>query len=348
MFGPYQKWNPFDIRNLIAPWRMTVIPFLDSIAGAVGGAIVSDFLSSDDQDAANAAVAAQADAAGTQAQISLDQWNRYKELYGPLEEQMIEDVNALPGPDYQGARDRATADVVQSYSKARGMLGRDMARMGMNPGSGAALDRLQRGGLEFTKANIQGRNASRLQEDEKAYRNLQAKGSVASMGRGLPSSAMQGLSSAAAGYGNVANYHAQSAAGTGQFVGNMTGRIMQGMNGGGGGGGGLPGYSYTPFSGTAAQAGQNFDNMDFDDINAFSTQFADGGEIRGPGDGTSDSINGVVVSPDGRVMDARFSDGEYVIPKDVKEAKGTEFFDKLIEKHHTPVQRGMPMMGRAQ
>jgi len=39
---------------------------------------------------------------------------------------------------------------------------------------------------------------------------------------------------------------------------------------------------------------------------------------------------------------AYLSDGEYVIPADVVRKKGEEFFDKLVEKYHTPAaqQRG--------
>ena len=32
------------------------------------------------------------------------------------------------------------------------------------------------------------------------------------------------------------------------------------------------------------------------------------------------------------------SDGEYVIPADVVAVKGTEFFDRLVEKYHTPAK----------
>jgi hypothetical protein len=33
---------------------------------------------------------------------------------------------------------------------------------------------------------------------------------------------------------------------------------------------------------------------------------------------------------------AMVSEGEYVIPADVVKVKGTEFFDRLVEKYHTP------------
>jgi hypothetical protein len=61
---------------------------------------------------------------------------------------------------------------------------------------------------------------------------------------------------------------------------------------------------------------------------AIALPAADGGAIgmqRGPGTGTSDSIP------------ARLSDGEFVIPADVVHAKGTHFFQKLIDKFHTQV-----------
>jgi hypothetical protein len=56
---------------------------------------------------------------------------------------------------------------------------------------------------------------------------------------------------------------------------------------------------------------------------------ADGGHIKGPGTGISDSIP------------ARLSKGEYVISKDVVDAVGSEFFDTLQQLLHTPaaVQR---------
>lgn len=52
--------------------------------------------------------------------------------------------------------------------------------------------------------------------------------------------------------------------------------------------------------------------------------FKRGGEVDGPGTGTSDSIP------------ARLSDGEYVIPADVVERLGVGFFDRLRAQFHTP------------
>jgi hypothetical protein len=61
---------------------------------------------------------------------------------------------------------------------------------------------------------------------------------------------------------------------------------------------------------------------------------ADGGQITGPGTGTSDSVQAVNTS-NGEPI--RVSNGEYVVPYSVVKAKGTEFFDKLVDKYHVPV-----------
>lgn len=66
----------------------------------------------------------------------------------------------------------------------------------------------------------------------------------------------------------------------------------------------------------------------------------DGGAIYGPGNGTG--IDDAV--------DAKVSQGEYIIPADVVRRKGTDFFDKMIKANHTPaaVQQAMAARARPQ
>lgn len=64
------------------------------------------------------------------------------------------------------------------------------------------------------------------------------------------------------------------------------------------------------------------------------------GMVQGYGDGTGIDDQ----------VPAALSKGEYVIPADVVKTKGTEFFDKLLEKYHTPAdvqrqQMGIPPQG---
>lgn len=58
---------------------------------------------------------------------------------------------------------------------------------------------------------------------------------------------------------------------------------------------------------------------------AVGPSYANGGHVKGPGTGTSDSI------------DAKLSDGEYVIPADVVRFLGTKHLDRLIASAHKPV-----------
>jgi len=66
----------------------------------------------------------------------------------------------------------------------------------------------------------------------------------------------------------------------------------------------------------------------------------------GPGPGFIDPSNG---PSDGTGIDdqvpARVSVGEYIVPADVVHAKGKEFFDKLLQRYHTPAQQQRQQMG---
>lgn len=86
----------------------------------------------------------------------------------------------------------------------------------------------------------------------------------------------------------------------------------------GGAGGDMGGFGVNNDAGSSGFGG--------DSVGGFGgTQFAaDGGKIKGPGTGVSDSIP------------AMLSNGEYVISKDVVDAVGVEFFDALQASLHTP------------
>jgi hypothetical protein len=57
-----------------------------------------------------------------------------------------------------------------------------------------------------------------------------------------------------------------------------------------------------------------------------------GGKLQGPGDGVSDSIPAIT----DRGEPIRVANGEYVVPKDVVDILGEDFFEHLIERLHTP------------
>ena len=59
-------------------------------------------------------------------------------------------------------------------------------------------------------------------------------------------------------------------------------------------------------------------------------RYATGGMITGPGTGTSDSIPATTDTG----QSIKVSNGEYIIPRHTVLAKGTDFFDKLVESTH--------------
>lgn len=105
-------------------------------------------------------------------------------------------------------------------------------------------------------------------------------------------------------------------------------------DGGGDGGGGGGGSAGPGGPGGASPSSGPGDGSD----GTGGTAWKHGGEVSGPGTGTSDSIH------------ARLSDGEYVIPADVVDRLGVGFFDALRANLHTPVathpQRSSPTQDR--
>jgi len=114
--------------------------------------------------------------------------------------------------------------------------------------------------------------------------------------------------------------------------GDGNGGVGVGASGGpGSGGDGGPGDSGvggdSAGDGTSGSAGTS----------AGGDGWKDGGLVRGPGTGTSDSIRMKPKAAGGK--DVFYSDGEYVIPKDVVDTLGTSIFDRLLETYHTPAAR---------
>lgn len=191
-----------------------------AITAVVGGAIVSDMLS-DDYGAENANNAS-ADATRMQAQIAKDQWNKYKEIYEPLEKQVVAEARGYETTaNYAKAAGDAQATVSQQYSKARDQLTR---QPGVDPSSAAYQASMV--GLNMAEA-AQGavqQNAARQGVQDTAYARKQ---SAVAMGKGLDTTAASGLGSVASSNASrAATAQAQAnqqAAGIGQLTGTIIG-----------------------------------------------------------------------------------------------------------------------------
>ena len=190
-----------------------------AITAVVAGAVVSSALADDNgAEAANNSVA---DANALSAQISRDQWNRYKEIYEPLERQMVDEAQDYASPEnYAKAAGEASATVSQQFSKARDRLTRTP---GLDPSSGAYQSSLV--GLDLAQAasDATQQNLARKNVTDTAYARKQ---SALALGKGLDATAASGLASSASSNLALAQAGNQQAGQQAAALGRITDRII--------------------------------------------------------------------------------------------------------------------------
>lgn len=270
---------------------------------------------------------------------------RYEELFQPLEENLIQEFQTYDTParrDYE--QGKAIADVTASFDAQRRNALSRLEGYGVDPSQtrNAALDvsvRTQQAAAQAAAATAAG------QRVEDVGRSLRAE--AINIGRGMPSQVAQSYGTALqAGQGAVGGAASttaagvqaqqpamQSFAGAQQGFGQAANILSQGYQ-----------NQMTGFNASQSQRNAWLNTG----AGIAGMMVADGGEINrkqaipfaqdgmvatgiGDGSGVDDAVP------------AQLSDGEYVIPADVVRIKGEEFFDKLIEKYHTPAaqQRAM-------
>lgn len=193
--------------------------------GVVGGAI----LSNNSRNAATNAANQSADLAKEQARIASEQDARYKELYLPMEQDMVAEAkNAGSAQEYAQAAGDASATVAEQFGKARERMARTPGLDPSTPGAAATM-----AGLDLAQAatDATSQNAARMGVKNAAWAK---KSGMLGMGKGLDTTASAGLASAAGSLNGVANYNgqlaSQTAAGFGQFVSNVAPSVIKYMN----------------------------------------------------------------------------------------------------------------------
>lgn len=251
-------------------------------------------------------------------------FDQYKQYGAPIDKSISEEAQNF-NVEAEGNRmaGQAQADIERGFTQARGIQARSNLAYGASPEKFAALNnRLMRDeALSIAGA----KTASRLQARDMG-RGL--KYNASQLFKGMPANA-----STASGVSTGAGNSAIGAVNQTNSVGNQGRSVAQGWYQG----------ASNNYNSAANMLNMGYSNQAQSDnmknqgtaamLNfggAMAAAFlADGGEpkrglVAGPGTGISDSIP------------AKLSDGEYVIPADVVKAKGVQFFDKLLEKHHTP------------
>ena len=279
---------------------------------------------------------------------------RYETVFQPLEDDLIRDYQGYnSGERIALDRSRAVADVNQAYEAERENASRRLEGYGIDPSQvrGQAMDRDVR--LAQAAASSAAANQSRL-TTEAAGRDLRTQ--ALAIGQQYPARAQSAAQAAAtlATAGQAATNNSartgialQQAAlpawqlsgqtvnsWTGQESNNYNNQLAEYNSGTTPLGGALSGASIgSSFGPIGAGIGAGIGGL-------AGALFADGGPVDGPG------------GPKGDAIPARLSDGEYIIPAEVVEWKGKEFFAKTIDKAREaqgipPPEQGPPLPSQA-
>ena len=278
---------------------------------------------------------------------------RYEEFFRPFEDQWAQEAAEYDSPERrERERGAAVADVSSAFDSQRRNALQRLEGYGVDPSMtrNAALDI----GVRTAQAAQQAQaatGATRRVED--IGRALQS--DVINMGRGA-------LSNAAGFYGQAVGAGGQAQQGALNTTASGANAVQSSL---GFSGQALQGYGQSAdimsqgFNNQMAswQAGADQTAGMLQGVGSLAGMFmADGGEVEGiptgavagqqqrgaPQQGLPFMADGEVDTGmgDGSGVDdsvpAYLSDGEFVIPADVVRRKGEEFFEKLIEKYHTP------------
>lgn len=232
---------------------------------------------------------------------------RYEELYQPIEDQYLDKVKNFDTEERRATEAAAAQTEVASQSEAaRQNALRSLEAYGVDPSQTrhAALD----ANLRIEEAKEKAGAATGARRDIEQTGMALEQGTI-DQGRGLDEMGKEDFAAGAAAipeFGQDAGeLYAQ-----GQAAANTWGESLGSLA-------------------TASSADQSNKNSASGDLMSAGLtagammMMAEGGEVDGPGGPTDDAI------------DAKLSDGEFIIPADVVKRKGTEFFDKLILKVKT-------------
>ncbi len=218
------------------------------MAFVIGGTIAGSLLADDyGAEGANDAAAA---ASRLQAEIAKDQWNKYKEIYQPMEREFVNESQNYDSPDnYRRAAGEAQATVASQFAKARDRLQRTP---GLDPSTGA----YQAGtlGLELGQAATDAtqQNAARqmVRDKARAYKT-----DAISLGKNMPANSATSLSNVADNSLSQAQFGMKFAGQQARGIGNLVGYGLQAINGAGG-------YNHNTNPTYGQPAGRAFDFSD--------------------------------------------------------------------------------------
>lgn len=194
-----------------------------AICASVAGAAISSAMS--DDYGAEASNEAAASSSKLQAQISQDQWDRYKEIYEPLERKVVSEAQNYDTPEqYAKAAGDASATVSDQFSKAREQLGRSP---GLDPSSPAYQASMVGLNLAQAATDATQQNLARKNVSDTAYAR---KVSAVGLGKGLDTTAASGAASAASTNLRLADAGTRNAANEAAGISGVFGKVGNGLS----------------------------------------------------------------------------------------------------------------------
>ncbi len=262
---------------------------------------------------------------------------RYEETFQPLENNLVKEFQNYDSPERRAQeRGRSIADVNQSFDATRRNALQRLESYGVDPSQtrNAALDlgtRVQQAAAQAGAAQASDRAT------QQTGRALRAE--AINIGKGLPSNVAASYGqSLQAGNSGIGNANATTGASAGALTSGMGygGTALQGY----GQAANIQnsGYQNQMQAYNAQQAQMTGMLSAVGSVAGGAMAMADGGDP----DEFIDSEPGKIDygEGDGSGIDDQVpimaSKEEYIIPADVVRAKGVEFFDKLVERYHTP------------
>lgn len=148
------------------------------------------------QELADKYVTSQSALADKQAAIADDQWNNYKTLFQPVEQQMVSDAMGYDSQANQAKQaGMAAADVGNAYAIARKNMTQQLADQGVDVNSGKYAGSLRQLGINQAAQSAGAQSAARQNTVDKA---ISLRAGAANLGRGLANTSSNAYGAAVA------------------------------------------------------------------------------------------------------------------------------------------------------
>lgn len=258
----------------------------------------------------------------TMTNIANARWQEYQQVYAPLVKELGAEL--AKGPQAEKAAQYASADVMQSFAKQRESTLRNMAKFGIDPRSGAGTSQMIKTDMQVAATEAGAKNIARRDAERQHRRDVME---FTKSGQGIPSQAMSAFGSAGSGMASMVDAVGDQPSGAAPIFSALTPESISDMGKWFGGGKEKPivdTMSGPAMTGIYGHIGNR----------PIGGQ-ADGGPVQGYEDGGMPIAAGPVQGPGGPIDDeipAQVPPGSYVIPADVVEKLGVQFFDKILQQ----------------